>query len=542
MTPDEDASYRVFWADEFADQVEARGPTDPIVVKGAVSPSGIPHIGHANEIIRGYYVAEVLRERGHEVRQVFLSDDRDPLRTLPRRLADADWALVDLGDVDAAALGENLGVPYADIPDPFGDCHGSYGAHFAALLEESAEMVDVPLDVLSVDDLYAAGEFDAAVRETLEQRTLARDLLAEYQATVDADYVPFMAQCADCGKLTTGIVAVDLAAGTVDYECTDLEAGNRTIEGCGHRGTATLRDGKLPWRFEWPAGWQVLGVDFEPFGKDHAEGSWPSGERIARELFGIEPPVPMVYEWFTLGGEALSSSTGNVVTVPELLELIEPEVLRYFFALNPRKQRDLDVARLDRLVDDFDRFEAVYFGEAEPRDDRERALAERAYAFVVDAVRSERVRLPYTFAAVLGMTDDRDLRLEMARREGHLPPAAPDWAVEAAMDRVERARRWAERTDNEYNYRLQADRPAVEIEPAVQAGLDELADAVDAGLDGEALQGEIYETAKANDVPVGEFFGAGYELFLGQSQGPRLGPLLAALDREFVVERLRGDG
>jgi lysyl-tRNA synthetase class 1 len=534
-----DGDYRVFWADEYADEIEARDPSEPIVVKGAVSPSGIPHVGHLNEILRGYYVAEVLRERGHDVRQVFGSDDRDALRKLPRRLADGDWNLVDLGDVDAAALGKNLGLPYSDVPDPFDDGHGSYGEHFTALLTESAQLIDVPVDLVPTSELYADGEFDGAVRTVLERREQAKELLAEFQSGVEEDYVPFMPQCEHCGQLTSGVTGVDLDAETVEYTCDGLEAGGQQIEGCGHHGTATFRQGKLPWRFEWPAGWAALGVDFEPFGKDHAEGSWPSGRRIARELFEIEPPVPMVYEWFTLGGEALSSSSGNVVTVPELLELLEPAVLRYFFVLNPGKQRDLDIAKIDRLVDDFDRFEAVYFSDAEPGGDREQAFAERAYPFVVDEVPDGHLRVPYTFAAVLGMTDDRELRLEMARREGHLPADAPDWAIEAAMDRVERARRWAERTDNEYNYRLQADCPSVELGEDVPAALDELAEYVEAGLDADALQGEIYETAKRHDLPVDDLFEAGYELFLGQPDGPRLGPFLAALDDEFVVGRLR---
>ncbi len=79
---------RAFWADSVADDIEARDPDEPIVIKGGVSPSGVAHLGNFNEIMRGYFVAEVLRERGHEVRQVFTSDDKDPLRTLPRKLAD----------------------------------------------------------------------------------------------------------------------------------------------------------------------------------------------------------------------------------------------------------------------------------------------------------------------------------------------------------------------------------------------------------------------------------------------------------------------
>ncbi|MGQ4554330.1 lysine--tRNA ligase [Halobellus sp. GM3] len=532
-------SHRAFWAEEVADEIEARGPDEPIVIKGGVSPSGVAHLGNFNEIIRGYFVAAVLRERGHEVRQVFTSDDRDPLRKLPRKLADVDGNIVGLGDVDAGALGRNLGKPYTDIPDPFGEST-SYAAHFAALLKADADRLGIEVEMLSNTGMYEEGAFDDVVERVLERVDIAREVLSKYQSKVDDDYVPFNPVCENCGKITETVTSIDLDAGTVEYVCTDMTVGDNTIEGCGHEGTATFREGKLPWRFEWPAQWQVLGVDFEPFGKDHAEGSWPSGEDIARNVLGIEPPEPMVYEWFTLNGAALSSSAGNIVTVAEMLELLEPAVLRYFFALNPRKARDLDLSRLDQLVDDFDRFERAYFGGVD--DEALTAFAERAYPFVVEEVREDRVRLPYTFAAVLGMTDDRDLRIEMARNEGYVDDDTPEWAIEEALERVDRARAWAERMDNAYNYRLQENRPDVDFGDDVAAALTELADFVAAGHDGEEIQGEMYEIARRHDIEIGDFFEAGYLLFFDQPQGPRLGEFLGELDAEFVVARLRREG
>ncbi|ELZ80879.1 lysyl-tRNA ligase, partial [Haloferax elongans ATCC BAA-1513] len=391
-TDAQDDGFHDFWADDVADEIEARGPDEPIVIKGGVSPSGVAHLGNFNEIMRGYFVAEVLRERGHEVRQVFTSDDKDPLRKLPRKLADEDGNIVGLGEVDAGALGRNLGKPYTAIPDPFGETD-SYAAHFAALLKADADRLGVPVEMLSNTEMYENGDFDPVVEHVLENIETARDVLSEYQSKVDDDYVPFNPVCAECGKITETVTDIDLDAGTVEYACTDMTVGDNTIDGCGHEGTATFREGKLPWRFEWPGQWQVLGVDHEPFGKDHAEGSWPSGKDIAENVLEIEPPVPMVYEWFTLNGEALSSSAGNIVTVPEMLELLEPEVLRYFFALNPRKARDLDLTRLDQLVDDFDRFERAYHGEVD--DENLTRFAKRAYPFVVDDVREDRIRLPY---------------------------------------------------------------------------------------------------------------------------------------------------
>jgi lysyl-tRNA synthetase class 1 len=530
---------RAFWADAVADTIEARDPEDPIVIKGGVSPSGVPHIGHFNEIMRGYFVAEALRDRGHEVRQVFTADDKDRLRKVPRQLADLEWNVVGLGEVDAGALGRNLGKPYTDIPDPFGCCD-SYGAHFTNLLKKSADLVGVDVEFVSNTELYADGEFEAVTRRVLERADRAREVLAEYQNKVDDDYVPFLPQCAECGKLTEGVTDVDLDAGEVSYVCVDVEAGDQTIEGCGHEGTATLREGKLPWRFEWPAQWEILGVDFEPFGKDHAEGSWPSGEDIAENVLDIQPPVPMVYEWFTLDGEPLSSSSGNVITVDEVLKILEPEVFKYFFVKNPRKQRDFSVEHVDQLVDEFDRFEALYFGERDPRDEAEQEVADRAYPMVVSDPDPERVRIPYTFAAVLGMTDDPDLREEIARREGHIPENAPEWAVDGALARVERARNWARRTGNAFDYELKrAEMPDHDFDAATEAALDELADFVAEGHDGETIQGEIYETAKRHDVPVGDFFAAGYRLLFDDTEGPQLGTFIAKLDQEFVVKRLR---
>jgi lysyl-tRNA synthetase class 1 len=539
-------SDRAFWADAVADVVESRDPDEPIVIKGGVSPSGVPHLGHVNEIMRGYFVAQALRERGHEVRQVFTSDDRDRLRKIPRRLADLDGNIVGLGEVDAGALGRNLGKPYTDIPDPFGCCD-SYGAHFTKILEDSAEALGVPIEFVSNTQMYAQGEFDDAIEHVLADQDLAREVLSEYQDKVDEDYVPFQAQCRECGHLTEGITGVDLDAGTVEYVCADVEAGEDTIEGCGHEGTVSIREGKLPWRFEWPAQWEILGVDFEPFGKDHAEGSWPSGEDVARNVFEILPPVPMVYEWFTLDGDALSSSAGNIVTVDEVLELLEVEVLRYFFLKDPTTARDFSIEHLDQLVDEFDRFERVYFGEQEAGSDREAeltereaALTERAYPMLVDEVQPERIRIPYTFAAVLGMTDDPDLREEIARREGHIHDDAPEWAIERALARVERARNWTRRTDNEFNYELKRESmPAVEFDDATERALKDVADVVEEGGDGDAIQAEIYEAAERHGVGVSDLFSAGYRLFFDLEEGPKLGPFLAKLDREFVVDRLR---
>jgi len=541
---------RRFWAEKIADEIESREPTEPIVIKGAVSPSGSPHLGHLNEIMRGYYVAEMLRNRGYKVRQIFTSDDKDALRKLPNVLTDENWNLVSLKDIDAKALGENLGVPYSEIPNPFNNEYKSYGDHFTALLRESTEMIGAPVEFISTTDMYNEGMFEGVVREALQNLPLTREILNKYQKNVSKDYVPFIPQCEKCRKLTTGVKKVDMNLELVEYECEGFaDAEGVRVSGCGHEGVATFREGKLSWRFEWPADWKILKIDFEPFGKDHAEGSWPSGQEIARKIFEIEPPVPMVYEWFTLGGKALSSSKGNIVTVGDMFELVEPEIVRYFFAKNPNKQRDLDLEKIDTLVDEFDEFERAYYKENVQK--TAQVVPTEIYPIIIRETVKKwigkedleefklRRRIPYRLAAVLGMTNDSDLQIDMATRQKLIDLEMPEWVTFLAIERVQKGRKWAEVHQNEYNYHIFGEIPDIEINEKVERALEELACFVEEGHDGAEIQEKIYEIAKSNGIELGQFFKVNYKLLFSQDRGPRLGPLLASLDQEFIAKRLR---
>jgi lysyl-tRNA synthetase class 1 len=79
-----------------------------------------------------------------------------------------------------------------------------------------------------------------------------------------------------------------------------------------------------------------------------------------------------------------------------------------------------------------------------------------------------------------------------------------------------------------------------DLAPEEKAFLGALAESAPAaGSDGETWQSAIFTTASARELPAGRAFKALYVAFLGRTNGPRAGWLLASLDRSFVVERLR---
>ena len=112
-----------------------------------------------------------------------------------------------------------------------------------------------------------------------------------------------------------------------------------TCELCGHHGSENLQTtsrAKLPWRVDWPMRWVYEGVDFEPGGKDHSSegGSYSTAQEIVKEVFGGTPPIYLQYDFVSIKGRGgkMSSSKGDLVTVNDVLNIYEPEMVRWIFA------------------------------------------------------------------------------------------------------------------------------------------------------------------------------------------------------------------
>ena len=61
-------------------------------------------------------------------------------------------------------------------------------------------------------------------------------------------------------------------------------------------------------------------------------------------------------------------------------------------------------------------------------------------------------------------------------------------------------------------------------------------------LTGEELHEQIHEIKTEMGIPPRDAFCAIYKTFLGKDSGPQAGWLLASLDRDFVIKRLKEIG
>lgn len=524
----------MFWADELAARLEG-----PQVVNDSKTPSGTVHVGSLRGPVIMDVIVRALRARDLPTNLLYGVDDMDPMDAQATLTSDATerW----------------MGVPLTNVPDPAGDCHASYGRHFAALFIDTFSGLGIHPDrYYWMSEIYPTGQVDPFIRTALDRADLVRDIYRRVSRVErPPGWLPVHVICPTCGKVGTTL-ARDWDGETVAFECQpDLVTW---ATGCSTTGRLAPFSGaaKLPWNLEWAAQWSLFGVTVEPCGKDLATagGSRDRSDAIAREVFEREPPLNLAYEFLNIGGRKMSSSKGRGAAAHEIAEVVPPEQLRLLM-VRPRPNHAIEfdpigTDAIPRLFDESDRIAAATAGIAVKGDlppDHDRVFA----ASLVDPeadpiVAAAAYRPPFAHLALLLQVPGVDLRARIEAEKGE-----PLTDAEAAIldERARAARAWLDAYAPDrarIEVRREALPPAAsDLDRDRRTALASLADALTTaqGWDGESLQGAIFDAARAAELSASRIFEAIYLAFLGQPNGPRAGWLLASLPRDFVVERLR---
>lgn len=493
------------WADEVAKEVVASGR--PPVLSTGISPSGEIHIGNLRETLTADAVYRALLDRGVAARFNFVCDNFDPLRRVYPFL-------------DAEVYEPLVGRPLSEIPCPCGR-HPSYAEHFLEPFLASLKKLRVELELERADQMYKSGRMTPSIVAALENRDRIAAILGELTGKeTEADWSPFQPLCPACGRITkarvTGFSARDR---TIDYECA-----------CGSGGTLPMSGGgKLTWRVDWPARWMALGVSVEPFGKDHATrgGSYDTGVRIVREVFGGEPPHPIPYEWISLRGKGdMSSSKGNVLSTAAALEIVPPDALRYMI-LREKPQRTITFdpgLPLLKLLDEMEE------KSASGRDERAIELSRGPG----DAP----LGVPFRHLVVVAQAANYELDkiLAILARNGY-----PSLSAGAVAARLPYLRRWLDEfapEDLRFEVRGTIPNETSGLSDDQRRFLARLAGELREEMDGERIHELVYGLgAEFPATKPADLFQAIYLSLLGKPRGPRAGWFISVLGAKFCAER-----
>ena len=510
------------WIDKIAHEVIEREkrlgrPLDVIYTESGLGASGFPHVGSMADAVRAYAVTLALRDMGYESHLIAFSDDMDGLRKVPEGIP--------------REMEEYLLQPVSMIPDPFG-CHRSYGEHMSGMLIEALETAGIEFIHRSGTEMYRRGELAEEIDTILRNWRRIGEII--YEETGQEKYLhrlPYYPVCRGCGRIYTTVAKeYDPEKRRVRYVCEGGEVRGQFYPGCGYEGWAdiTKGEGKLSWKSEFAARWRRQGIRFEAYGKDIAD-SVRVNDRIAEEILGYPPPHHARYELFLdEAGKKIAKSRGNVYTPQVWYRYGSPESLILFLLKRMTSTRKIKVDTVVVMMRELDYYRNVYHGRIKLgnplKETRMRGLIE--YVYKLGEVPP--VKVPYEIVLNLAVV------------------APPENAEEFIKRRLER---YGYTTDDEevdrligyaLNWVRDYGRPPMledthEIDEKMANAIRDIVENLREEMDGEEIQGLLFETARRHNIPYREFFKNLYMIILGLPRGPRLGPLI----KDIGIERVR---
>ena len=521
-----------------------------VVINDSKTPSGRAHVGSLRGVLIHDALARVARERGLDATFMYGCDDMDAVDEIPHGTGEQ--------------FVEHLGKPLWAAPAPEGlrgdSMAEAYFGEFTGKWFDAADsQVDDtpgPFDTLGVEaefyrmsDVYLSGRLDGVIDTFLRAAADARQIYLRLSgAERSDDWLPFQPICERCGRIGT-TYATDYDGETVAYECKpDLVTW---AQGCGHRGRISPfgGNGKLPWKLEWAAKWKLFGVSIEGAGKDHmaASGSHEVSSALARQVLRCPVPVPVPYEFFTLGGAKMSSSRGIGMTSSDLVEMLPPELLRYLvLRTQPRRSInfDLDVPSLTKAFVEYERlWRSAADGNASEKQQQDFLVSQaeaRGSALSAPTIDTR-------FDVVLSVTQQphMDLFGYANSRHGELSEADADWLARKEKTAKEFTR---VRPDLADKFRLldfsEAAEQRSKLDECQRDFLERFAQRLNELPAWEArdIQDTVFDSARdvgidpSTDAPV--VFEALYKVIFGSETGPRAGSLLEFLGKHETLTRL----
>jgi len=522
----------MFWADKIA--ADAKGHEIEIV-NDSKTPSGRVHVGSLRGVVIHDVIYRALKHAGKPVKFLYGVDDYDALDTVPKYL-------------DQEKFSPYLGYPLCNVPSPE-DTATDYAKYFMGEFLEVFEYLGVKPEVYYLRDLYRSGKLNSYIDTFLNNAHLVREAYKEVSKAERPDnWYPFQVICEKCGKIATTVVT-DYNGSEVFYTCKP-DATN-WVKGCGHSGWVSPFDGngKLPWKVEWVAKWNVVGVTIEMAGKDHSQkgGSRDVANAICRKVLKKQPPFHSRYEFILVNGTKMSSSKGVGSSAKEIASLLPPELLR-FLMLRTQPRTVINFApnyeTITRLLRDYDTLIDKYAenpGTQEDNGELTKDLMPLFYAQIGNEIK------PYNsfdFSTLISLLQipHLDIKEEIAKRS---PQALSEFDWQIINQRIASAQKWlqdyADEEEKLVIYLEQVPDKVQDLSPEQVSYLEKLAENLEQveNWQGEELQTVLFSTSKELEIKPAGAFQAIYLSFVGKERGPKAGALLSYLDKPFVITRLR---
>ncbi|MCS7134683.1 MAG: lysine--tRNA ligase [Candidatus Pacearchaeota archaeon] len=515
----------IHWADKIAEKLIKEHEKKKFVCAAGITPSGKVHIGNFRDVITSDLVCRALKDKGCQAELIFFWDDFDKLRKIPKGIP--------------IEFEKYLGMPLTEIPDPY-ECHESYAKHFESEFEEVLPFLGIRPKIIYQAEMYKKNKYYKEIKKALQEREKIAKIFGKFKTQGISKeekkrFFPLNVYCRKCRKSSTKIINYE--DDNIEYICL-----------CNYKETANIKKeniGKLSWKVDWAMRWYYYSVDFEPGGSDHATpgGSFDVAKEIVTKIFKAKPPLFIGYAFVGIkGATKMSSSKGIGIAPKELLNIYEPELLRWIFC-KTLPQRPITFffdSHIIKQYDEFDReienlhrnklseikkrqleFSSIIHGKIP----EERNANFRQVASFGQVVQGNLEELKKIFERLGQKYKEKYLKIRFEKSQNWIKNFMPELAIRV-------------RETPNYSY-------YEKLKKEEKEQLKRFVDEMEKYWSLEKLTWFIYEIPKKSEMTEEEkkkaqrnFFKIIYNMLIDKDTGPRLPTLLMALGKEKVKKLL----
>ncbi|MFX1315122.1 MAG: lysine--tRNA ligase [Promethearchaeota archaeon] len=563
--------FYIHWLEEIVDKILARNESKITLATGK-TPSGHIHIGILREIIICDALRRIFEEKGKSVRFFLFIDSLDAAKRFPAY-------------IDSDFQEKNRGKPFSLIKCPFKECGcESYAYHFGNELISTFDDFGIKTEIIWTHELYKTEEMYKKIKISLENTEKIKKILRKYiLPTLDREkkaafikmqenWMPVMAICEKCNKIQHLEKDGSIKPNRVLKYFKEQQKVSYVCSACGYEGELSIYSGrlKLNWRVDWPAKWAIYNTTCEPAGKDHSVkgGAYDTGLELCEQIFGYVGPVKVPYEWLRLGEQDMGTSKGIVFTPKRYLEVADPEIYRMLILrTNPLKHISLRIEEIPQYFDYYDKMENIYFSLEDSDNEEEQEFLRYIYPLTkIDLIpEGKPFRIPLKLLIFLSQIQNiLDIKKLYNKAKSVLEKEGLEKMISIKEFEIllNRTKNWIREVKKIIESK---EDPKIRKELTNKIDIFEIPDKVDIEikekLDDKQIQGiellrkfieknkmlnpdliqnKIFNIAKKDiKIPPRKLFEAIYLIILRKKSGPRLGPFLTLLDKEWLLERLK---
>jgi lysyl-tRNA synthetase class 1 len=560
----------IHWLDDILEEIMDRKPSKITLATGK-TPSGHIHIGILREMLICDALRRILKKSGKSVRSLLFLDSFDAAKRFPNYI-DKDFQQ------------KHLGKPFSYIPCPYKECAcESYAHHFGNELISTFEQFGIKNQVIWSHELYAKREMQEKIRIALEKTDEIKKILKKYIIPTLNDerkeafrmsqenWMPAMVVCQKCNRIQFKTEDGSIRPNRVLKFLKNEDSVIYKCQSCGIKSKASIYSGrlKLNWRVDWPAKWALYETTCEPAGKDHAVkgGAYDTGLELCNKIFGYQGPIRVPYEWLRLGDRDMKTSKGIVFTPRKYLELADPNIYRMLILkTNPMKHISLRIEELPQYHDQYDKMENIFYD----LEEIDSEIDYKFYKYLYPLTQSHKIKekkpisIPFNLLIFLSQIQNilpLERLYQKAKNVVNDNRFEKEYSIDKFKSNLDRTYNWVK-----YIKKIIEDEDDVKVKRNLmnKVSIFDIPDEIDESIlkkldpiqkngiillrkyliksqdySDDNIQNKIFDIAKEKlSIKPKKIFEAIYLIILGKKYGPRLGPFLSMMDRDWLLERL----